>query len=51
MTKFNLTDNEIDVILDLIESRLDEVSVGLEEVYKDDISIMEKLKIKLLENN
>lgn len=50
MAKFNLTEDEVDVILELIESRLDELSGGLEEVYKEDIDIMSSLQAKLSED-
>ena len=53
MKKFNLTNDEIDIILDLVDDQLSELyngPEGTEVAYKIDITIMENLK-KKFENN
>ena len=50
MKKFNLTNDEIDIILDLIDDQLAELHngpEGTEVAYKIDITIMKNLKKKL----
>ena len=49
MKKFNLTNDEIDIILDLVDDQLAELyngPEGPEVAYKVDITIMENLKKK-----
>lgn len=54
MKKFNLTNDEIDIILDLVDDQLGELyngPEGTEVAYKVDITIMENLKKKLEKTN
>ena len=54
MKKFNLTNDEIDIILDLVDDQLGELyngPEGIEVAYKVDITIMENLKKKLEKTN
>ena len=54
MKKFNLTNDEIDIILDLVDDQLSELyngPEGTEVAYKVDITIMTNLKKKLEKTN